>query len=331
MTLNLWRALHKAGQTVGRSGLSLQLAEKVIEASLESIIITDARGRIEFVNPAFTETTGYRPDEVIGKSPSVLASGRHDADFYRAMWNSLLTKGHWRGEIWNRRKNGELYLERLTITAIRDAGGETTHYAALFFDITQIRENEERIRRLAYYDSLTGLPNRRLLEDRLTLAIHHAHRQRSQLAVLFLDLDRFKEVNDTLGHAVGDELLLALSRRLSHQLREDDTLARLGGDEFIVLLPGVGGTDGIDRVARRLIEAVCEPFRLGERTYRLGCSLGIGLYPGDATTAEALLCHADAAMYRAKREGRNTHRYFQAERDLQDHGRPTPGESAPST
>ncbi|RTR04518.1 EAL domain-containing protein [Halomonas nitroreducens] len=312
-------ALEQRDQALARSREHLQLAERVIEASLEGIIITDPQTRIEFVNPAFTHMTGYRLEEVAGHTPAILSSGRHDAAFYREMWQTLQEQGFWRGEIWNRRKNGELYLELLTISAIRNEAGEVGHYAALFTDITHIRENEEQVRRLAYYDALTRLPNRRLLEDRLAHGIHHAHRHAQRLAVLFLDLDHFKQVNDSLGHALGDELLVRVTERLQGHLREDDTLARLGGDEFIVLLPDVMEIDEVTRVARRLIESVSAPFELGKHRFRVGCSVGISLYPDDGDSDEILLKRADAAMYRAKQEGRNTYRLFKAEMHRQDH------------
>ncbi|XKE45437.1 EAL domain-containing protein [Halomonas organivorans] len=312
-------ALEQRDQALAKSRENLQLAERVIDASLEGIIITDPQTRIEFVNPAFTHMTGYSLEDVAGHTPAILSSGRHDAAFYRDMWQSLQESGFWRGEIWNRRKSGELYLELLTISAIRNEAGEVSHYAALFTDITHIRENEEQVRRLAYYDPLTRLPNRRLLDDRLSLAIRHAHRHDRRLALLFLDLDHFKRVNDSLGHALGDELLVKLTGRLQQHLREDDTLARLGGDEFLVLLPDVQEIDEVTRVARRLIESVSAPFELGRHRFRVGCSLGISLYPDDGDDAEALVQRADAAMYRAKQEGRNTYRLFRAEMHVKDH------------
>ena len=314
---DLRRALEQRDQALALSRQNLQMAERVIDASLEGIIITNPNGVIEYVNPAFCQVTGYSEEEAIGRTPALLSSGRHDAVFYRQMWHELDTHGYWRGEIWNRRKGGALYLERLTITAVTDDGGEVTHYAALFTDITLIRENEERVRRLAYYDPLTRLPNRRLLEDRLELAIRHAHRQGQGLAVIFIDLDHFKQVNDTLGHAVGDELLLQVAQRLQARLREDDTLARLGGDEFLALLPELNSLEEVTLVARRLIDAVAQPFEVLGNTFRIGCSLGISLYPEDGTTADALVRSADTAMYRAKREGRNTYRLFRAE--MNDH------------
>lgn len=305
---DLREALEQRDQALAKSRQHLQLAEKVIDASLEGILITDQDMRIQFVNPAFTQLTGYQPEEVIGRSPAILSSGRHDAAFYRDMKDALERTGSWRGEIWNRRKTGELYLELLTITAIRDDDGQISHYAGLFTDITQNRQNEDHIRQLAYYDALTGLPNRRLLEDRLEHAIRHAHRKQQMLAVLFIDLDHFKQVNDNYGHAVGDLLLTELARRLKSCLREDDTLARLGGDEFIVLLPELDSADHARRVASRLIEVNARPYRHGDALLPVGSSIGISLYPLDGEEVEPLMQAADEAMYRAKAAGRNRFR-----------------------
>ncbi len=310
---DLRTALEQRDQALARSRRTLQLAERVIESSFEGIMVTDANVTIEFVNPAFTQLTGYSPEEVIGKTPEILSSGRHDADFYQRMWHSLATHGYWRGEIWNRRKTGELYLELLTITAISNDNGETTHYAGLFTDITQHRRDEEQIRQLAYYDALTGVPNRRLLEDRLEHAIRHAHRKEMLLAVMFLDLDHFKQVNDTLGHAIGDELLLQFTHRVQECLREDDTLARLGGDEFIVLLPEMSHVDDVHSVARRLLGIASQPYLVGGEQVIVGASIGVSLYPEDGTSASELMQAADIAMYRAKRDGRNLYCLFHPE------------------
>ena len=317
---DLRNALEQRDRALAQSRASRQLAERIIESSLEGIIIADANARIEFVNRTFTHMTGYTAEEVIGKSPGVLSSGRHDAEFYEQMWETLRNSGYWRGEIWNRRKSGELYLELLTITAITDDNGAVSHYAAQFSDITHLRESEERVHRLAYYDALTSLPNRRLLDDRLELAMRHAHRNQTRLAVVFIDLDHFKQVNDTLGHAFGDELLVMMAKRLQLSLREDDTLARLGGDEFLVLLPDLNEADDVSRIAHRLVEAVCQPCVLEGQEFRLGCSLGISLYPNDATTADALIHNADIAMYRAKQAGRNGYRFYHDEMNRQDEG-----------
>jgi len=250
---------------------------------------------------------------------------RHRASFHLAVRTITFTKrcgetlkehGYWRGEVWNRKKSGELYLELLTITAITNDDGETQHYAGLFTDITHIRENEQQIRHLAYYDVLTRLPNRRLLEDRINLAIRHAHRSSQPLTIVFIDPDHFKQVNDTFGHAIGDELLIQVSQRVQDILREDDTLARLGGDEFIALLPNIGGFSQATQIAQRLINVVSEAYCINQQSFRIGCSLGISLYPDDGNSAEPLIQNADAAMYRAKREGRNTYRLYRSKMDL---------------
>lgn len=303
-------ALEARDSALASSERNLQLAEKVIQTSLEGIMITDAKGRIMRVNPAFTELTGYRPDEVIGESPAVLQSGRHDKAFYDRMWATLGRDGQWRGEIWNRRKNGEIYPELLTIKAITDENGEITHYAALFSDITELKENERKIRHLAYYDPLTGLPNRRLFHDRLDLAIAHAHRSRGRLAVLFIDLDHFKKINDTLGHAVGDQLLEVVAGKLTDCLREDDSVARTGGDEFLALLPEIEDFEPVADVAQRIIESLSQPVILEGRELVIGCSVGVAFYPDDGRDGDSLLKHADIAMYRAKQSGRNTYSLF---------------------
>ncbi|SES72100.1 PAS domain S-box-containing protein/diguanylate cyclase (GGDEF) domain-containing protein [Marinobacter segnicrescens] len=312
---DLRTTLEQRDAALAQSRRHLQLAERVIESSLEGIIITDPQLTIQFVNPAFTQLTGYQPEEVIGRTPAILSSGRHDSEFYREMWETLSSTGRWRGEVWNRRKGGELYLELLTVTAIRDEDRNVTHYAGLFTDITQHRLNEERIRQLAYYDALTGLPNRRLLEDRLQHAIRHAHRKQQILAVMFVDLDHFKAVNDSHGHAAGDHLLTEIAGRLQSCLREDDTLARLGGDEFIVLLPELDSSEHAIRVAHRLIEANARPYRCGDALLRVGSSIGISLYPLDGETADALMERADEAMYQAKAAGRNQFRLTGLETD----------------
>ncbi len=303
-------ALEARDSALASSQRNLQLAEKVIQTSLEGIMITDERGRIMRVNPAFTDLTGYRPEEVIGESPAILQSGRHDKAFYDRMWATLARDGQWRGEIWNRRKNGEIYPELLTIKAITDENGEVTHYAALFSDITEIKESERRIRHLAYYDPLTGLPNRRLFHDRLDLAIAHAHRGGGRLAVLFIDLDHFKKINDTLGHAVGDQLLEAVAGKLTGCLREDDSVARTGGDEFLALLPDIEDFEPVGDVVQRIIDSLSHPVLLEGRELVIGCSVGVAFYPDDGADGEELLKHADIAMYRAKQSGRNTYSLF---------------------
>lgn len=306
----LRQALAERDRALRLSQRNLHLAEKVIESSLEGIIITNAEGIIESVNPAFTRLTGYSAEDVIGQTPAMLSSGRHDDTFYAEMWEMIQGEGHWQGEVWNRRKNGEVYPELLTITAIQDEDGVLTHYAALFRDISEIKDNETRIRNLAYYDPLTNLPNRRLFHDRLSVAIAHAHRSQTRLAVIFVDLDRFKRINDSLGHGVGDQLLQEVTTRLLSSVREDDTVARMGGDEFIILLTEVVDVDHVVNVARRIIESMTQPMQLNGRELVVTCSLGISIYPDDNTDIDNLIQNADTAMYRAKDAGRNSYQLY---------------------
>jgi len=301
----LQTALEERDRALVASRRSLHLAERIIESSLEGIIITDPRGRILTVNPAFTRLTGYSEHEAVGRTPAMLSSGRHGPDFYKAMWKQLNEQGHWQGEIWNRRKNGEVYPEFLSITAITDENGALSHYAAVFNDISTLKESEERIRNLAYYDPLTGLPNRRLLEDRLAMAVAHAHRHGTRLAVLFVDLDRFKQINDSLGHHAGDRVLEVFAQRLLDCVREDDTVARLGGDEFVVILSEVTDAADAARAAERLLSALRAPVEINGQQFVVTCSIGISVYPDDGGSRETLLQQADAAMYRIKQAGRD--------------------------
>ncbi|MCW9089385.1 MAG: diguanylate cyclase [Gammaproteobacteria bacterium] len=306
----LRQALAERDQALRLSQRNLRLAERVIESSLEGILITDANGVIESVNPAFTRLTGFTAEEAIGQTPALLSSGRHDETFYNDMWRQIRKEGHWQGEVWNRRKSGEVYPELLTIAAIHDEAETLTHYAALFSDISEIKENEERIRNLAYYDPLTDLPNRRLFYDRLSVALAHAHRSSTQLALLFLDLDRFKHINDSQGHAVGDQLLQVVAERLCRVVREDDTVARMGGDEFVILLTEVDGVGHAVQVTRRIIAETTQPMLFDDRELVITCSLGISLYPDNGTGIEELIQNADAAMYRAKEAGRNGYQLY---------------------
>lgn len=290
----------------------LLLAEKVIETSLDGILITDPKGVIRAVNPSFTTLTGYSADEVIGRTPAVLSSGLHDADFYESMWASLQDQGYWQGEIWNRRKNGEIYAEWLTITAIRSAEGELLQFAAIFSDITDRKRKEEQIHSLAYYDDLTGLANRRLLLDRLELALASAKQHQHKMAVLFLDLDLFKRINDTLGHQAGDEVLKTIAQRLQDNINRGDSVARLGGDEFTVLVPEVEHLRLLEAEASQLITAITQPLTILQNTLVVSTSIGISVYPDDGDTSETLLKHADTAMYRAKENGRNSYCFYNA-------------------
>lgn len=280
------------------------------------ILITDPDSRILRVNPAFEAMSGYSAHELIGKKPNILKSGLQDTDFYERMWNELLESGQWQGELWNRRKDGKLYAEWLTITAVYDDTGEITHFVGTTQDITERKKAEERIEHLAYYDDLTDLANRRLLRDRLQHEIAFARRHDSHGALLFLDLDRFKHLNDALGHPIGDELLVQVADRLRSVVRDEDTVARLGGDEFVILLPALGtelSHAGFEAqaVAEKIRGYLSEPYNLDGHRYHMGVSIGIVLFPEGDEDADDVLKHADSALYRAKDEGRNTVRFYQ--------------------
>ncbi|MBF0285597.1 MAG: EAL domain-containing protein [Magnetococcales bacterium] len=289
---------------------TMLLSRKVFENAGEAILITDPRGLITDVNPAYERITGYTRNEVLGKSPNITKSGRHGAEFYQNMWSRLLSQGSWEGEIWDRRKNGEVFPKWISINAIRNAAGVLSHYVAIFLDITGQKETEHKLERLAFYDALTGLPNRMLFRDRLTHEIAQTHRSSKPMALMFIDLDRFKWVNDTLGHAAGDELLKEVSRRLLGCVRQSDTVARLGGDEFTIILTDVAHPEAASAVAQKLITSVRQPIPLLGQDVHVGASVGIALYPSDAPDMETLIKHADMAMYQAKEAGRNTFRFI---------------------
>ncbi len=291
----------------------LRQAATVFDHSREGVVITDADARIIAVNAAFTEVTGYRETEVLGKNPRLLQSGRHDSAFYAQMWEAIKDDGFWRGEIWNRRKGGELYPEWLTISEVRNETGKLTNYVAVFSDITAVKESEEQLAFLAHHDPLTELPNRLLFAARLGHALDRAQREHRQVAVLFVDLDNFKTINDSLGHPVGDELLRAVAQRLSAALRDGDTVARLGGDEFTVLLEEVDHPKDAAYVADKLVRAFAEPFTVNEREMHLTASVGVSLGPRDGDEVATLLRNADAAMYRAKDQGRNGFQFYTPE------------------
>lgn len=291
----------------------LAQAAKAFDSAVEGIAITDADGRIQFVNRAFTEITGYSEAEILGQNPRILQSGRQDAAFYRAMWDQLNDTGRWQGEIWNRRKNGEVYPEWLTVTAVTRANGSVYRYVAVFSDITQLRRSEQERDFLANHDPLTGLPNRLLLRDRLEHALERAERHGSAVAVLFMDLDRFKNVNEGLGHEVGDLLLHSAAKRIMNVLRSDDTLARPGGDEFVIVLESDPTLTGTTRVATRVNQAMAAPFELGTKPVFIGASIGVSWFPADGTSADTLLKNAELAMYQAKAEGGHAVRFFRAQ------------------
>ena len=291
----------------------LRLYATVFTNATEGMTITDADSKVLAVNPAFVAITGYSEAEILGKTPAMLNSGRQDAAFYRKMWNDLTTRGQWQGEIWNRRKDGGIYPQWLSVAAIRDESGSTTHYTGIFTDISERKQNEARIHHLAHHDALTGLPNRLLLEDRMQQDILLARRTQRPIAVVFIDLDRFKNINDTLGHEIGDNLLIQAAHRGLQVLRETDTLSRQGGDEFVAVLPEIENRQDAALVVRKLLAALCQPYLLAGHELTVSGSAGIALYPDDGQTISELLRKADAAMYRAKEEGRNTFRFFAAD------------------
>jgi diguanylate cyclase (GGDEF)-like protein/PAS domain S-box-containing protein len=288
----------------------------VFEHSAEGIFVTDAANRIVQVNRAFTEITGYEAADAIGQNPRLLSAGQHAAGFYQAMWGSLRQKGHWQGEVINRRKNGEVFAEWLNISAVADEHGEVLRHVAIFSDITERKVSEERTRFLAQHDVLTGLVNRALLGDRLTSAVVQARRGGRRVGVLMLDLDRFKPINDHLGHAVGDQLLREVARRLTGGLRLVDTVARIGGDEFAIVLLGIHGAADAALVADRLIARLEAPFDLAGRLVTVGASIGIALDQDGSDDVDALLRDAEGAMYRAKQAGGNAYALAAGERVL---------------
>lgn len=283
----------------------LQLAATVFENTAEGVLITDIDQRISAVNRAFSEITGYSEIEALGQTPRLLASGQHDSAFYLAMWHQLTAEGHWQGEIYNKRKNGELYPSWLTISAVRNSDREITHFVAVFADISSIKHAQAKLDYQAHHDPLTGLPNRTLFENRLQGVLTCAQVSNRQGAVLFLDLDRFKHINDSLGHPVGDLLLKGIAQRLKEQVRDVDTVARLGGDEFIILLSGLHRPSDASTIANKLLACFNAPFQAGEHEFFTSASIGISLYPQDGTDVSTLIRNADAAMYRSKAKGRN--------------------------
>ena len=288
----------------------LRLSATVIEHIADGVMVLDAQGIIVAVNPAFTQITGYTEAEAIGKDRTLTRSGRHEQSFYEAMWQEQLEQGFWRGELWSLRQSGELYLEFLTVSAVRDTRGKATHYVGVFSDITKAKESQEKLDHLAHHDPLTALPNRLLFHDRLQHALQRASRDGEQLALLFIDLDRFKNVNDTLGHHIGDELLKQVAKALLDRLREGDTLARLGGDEFIVLLENIDNQYDASLVAEKLVQMFEEPFMVAGHELFVTCSVGISLFPDDAADLNMLIRNADVAMYQAKARGRNGFSFY---------------------
>lgn len=291
----------------------MRLSSTVFQTVDEAILVSDVDNRIITVNPAFTKVTGYAAEEVIGENPRILSSGKHDEMFYRELWDQLARAGSWAGEMWNRRKDGEIYVEWVSIKQVRDSHGKLTHYVAAFSDITSRKANEESIRHQAQYDALTDLPNRILLFDRLRQAISHAKRDKTHLALMYIDLDKFKPINDNLGHAIGDQLLQDVAYRMQDCVREMDTVARIGGDEFVVLLPVVENDQDALRVAEKIRVALNQSFDIAGKSLNISSSTGVVIYPEHGTSENELTGNADIAMYHAKESGRDNVKLFRKE------------------
>lgn len=295
--------------------LSQRQSLTVFTNSYEGIMVVDPRRQIIDVNPAFTRITGYTRDEALGKSPALLSSGRQSPSFYREMWQCIRATGQWTGEIWNRRKNGEIYAQLLSVSAVTGGDGVVQHYIGMFADISQLKAHEEELNRIAHYDPLTGAPNRRLLVDRLALAIARSNRNGLLLAVCYLDLDGFKSINDRYGHSVGDKLLVGVTDNLKLVLRSEDTLARLGGDEFMLLLADIGSPQECALILDRILGSASETLEVDGHTVAVSASIGVSLYPQDHSDVDTLIRHADQAMYVAKDAGKNRFHLFDPESD----------------
>jgi diguanylate cyclase (GGDEF)-like protein/PAS domain S-box-containing protein len=292
-------------------------AASVFTNSQEGIMVTDKDNLITDVNPSFSRITGYSYDEVIGKNPRILSSGQHSPEFYAEMKSTLITTGSWQGEIWNKKKSNEVYAERLSIDTVYKENGDINQYIAVFSDISQLKIHEAELHRIAHYDPLTSIPNRRLLGDRLVQTIAKSKRSNRSLAVCYLDLDGFKPVNDQFGHAAGDLILIEITQRLLKVLRVDDTLARLGGDEFVILFAEIEKPEEIDLALRRVLNIISEPIKVDSTTVNISASIGATIFPEDAADADTLLRHADQAMYRAKETGKNRYHLFDPGLDLE--------------
>jgi diguanylate cyclase (GGDEF)-like protein/PAS domain S-box-containing protein len=291
----------------------LRLAAHVFQYSGEAIVITDRDNRIIEINAAFSRLTGYTIDEVRGKDPNLLSSGRTSEEEYRAMWAAINNHGLWQGEMWDRHKNGEIYPKLVTISTVKNAHGHIDYYIASFSDIRNQKATEERIRHIAHHDALTGLPNRLHLTIVMEQALAEAQRNDSEIAVMFIDMDRFKFINDTLGHHIGDQLLIEVARRLKSCVRQSDIIARLGGDEFVVALTGTTVDAVTPLIAGKLLQNLAQPYRIGQHVLHTTPSIGISIYPVDGQDIAALMKNADAAMYHAKEQGRNNAQYFTTE------------------
>ena len=288
----------------------LRLAANVFTHTKEGIIITDALGSIIDVNDAFVCITGYTREELIGQNPNMLKSDRHSEEYYKQMWALLLSQGHWSAEVWNKHKNGEVYPEMVTISSVKDAQGEIQNYVALYTDISFIKKHEEELERAAHYDALTNLPNRVLLFDRLTHGMVKAQRRRHLLAVAYIDLDGFKEINDQYGHETGDKVLIEIAAKMKATMREGDTLSRLGGDEFVATLIDLEAAQDCLIAVERLLKAANMPLHVDGTIVSVSASIGVAVYPNDAEDADQLMRYADQAMYKAKQKGKNRYCLF---------------------
>jgi len=293
----------------------LLLSSRVFNDTLEGILITDVNKVIVDVNPAFCDITGYSHKEVIGKNPNILSSGKQFPEFYSDMWQSLNVQGHWQGEVWNRKKCGEIYAELLTISSLKNEDDIVTNYVGIFTDITTSKQHQDELNLMAHYDVLTGLPNRILFADRFHQAIAHSKRMGSHLAVCFLDLDNFKPVNDNFGHETGDELLIEVAKRIQSCLREEDTISRQGGDEFTLLLNDIESYEQVEQTLERIEHSFSQPYIISGYPHKITVSSGVTLYPDDDGDVDTLLRHADNAMYQAKQSGRNCHQLFNTTQD----------------
>jgi len=319
--LNLELLIAQQSDDLDSATKELKLAESVFRDSIESILITDKTGLILRVNPAFTKITGYSAGEVIGKNPRILNSGQHDAAFFDKFWQSLLTKHSWQGELWNKSKTGHIFPVSQTVTAVKDKNNEVIHYISIFNDITERKATEERIHHLAHFDILTGLHNRLSFNGQLKNAIARAKRANKKMAILYLDLDNFKVINDASGHSVGDLLLKSVANRLKIVLRDEDTIARLGGDEFVILLPNIEQGQSAGSVADKILFVMNKPILLESTELVVTCSMGISIFPENGDNADTLLKNADVAMYRAKDTGRNMFQFFNNDMNTQAHER----------
>ncbi len=313
--LFIWHKQKVAIKQLQHNSKALTLASNVFSQAHEGINITDANGLIIDVNPAFSDITGYSLDDVMGKNPSILNSGRQDKSFYKEMWQSLLEHDFWQGEVWNRKKGGEFYAQLLSISTIKNEQHEVTNFVGIFSDITDTKRQHEQINLMAHYDVLTQLPNRVLFTDRFHQAIAHSKRTETQLAVCFLDLDQFKPINDQYGHEVGDQLLIEVAQRIQANIREEDTVSRQGGDEFALLLNEIVSFAQCEQTLDRIHHALSQPFVINDIAHTISASTGITLYPSDDSDIDTLLRHADHAMYLAKQAGRNRYHLFNPQQD----------------